>query len=286
MKSDLFANESHLVLDPELRAAVLPFTRQVMCQQGQELISTGDQAHCFYYIEKGTFEVSYTAQKTPIVVALIGTGSMFGEIGFFDGLTRTRNIRAVEDAEVRVFNQQVIDAIRSHDSGLYADLMGFLLQLVCQRFRQILTDRGPLSAYAASLSTGKEQFQGLQPLPADLLGSAGWQRVSRQLEDFKAALFDISYRVQKNEDPDVPPDLLAEAEGILEDFKVQVRKYGEGMSSDYIPLMWGYVFKELFPYFMRSRLAERAYYKPKGFAGDFKMIEHIYRMTPDGDAWP
>ena len=237
MNSYIFGNDSHPVLDPGLRGAVLPFAPKVMCKQGQELINSGEQAHCFYYIEKGTFEVSYTAQKTPIVVALIGTGSIFGEIGFFDGLTRTRNIRAVEDAEIRVFNQQVMDAVRSHDTGIYGALMEFLLQLVCYRFRQILTDRGPLSAYAASLSTGKEQFQGLQSLPADLLGSAGWQRVSRRLEDFKAALFDISYRLQKNEGADVPSDLQAEAEAVLEGFKVQVRQYGEGLSPDYIPLM-------------------------------------------------
>jgi extracellular factor (EF) 3-hydroxypalmitic acid methyl ester biosynthesis protein len=262
---------------------VLPFAEISSCEKGQELIDTGDHAHCFYYVEKGTFEVSYTAHKTPIVVALIGAGNIFGEIGFFDRMTRTRNIRAVEQARVRVFNRQVMNAIRSRDPGIFADFMEFLLQSVCYRFRQILTDRGPLSAYAASLSTGKEQFQGLQPLPADLLGSSGWQNVNRQLEDFKAVLFDISYRLQKDEDEAIPSDLLAEGEAALETFKIQVRQYDKGMPSEYIPMMWGYVFKELFPYFMRSRLAERAYYKPKGYAGDFKMMEQIYRMTPDGD---
>jgi extracellular factor (EF) 3-hydroxypalmitic acid methyl ester biosynthesis protein len=46
---------------------------------------------------------------------------------------------------------------------------------------------------------------------------------------------------------------------------------------------WGYIFKEVFPYFMRSRFAERAYYKPKGYAGDFLMMEMIYHNEPDGD---
>jgi SAM-dependent methyltransferase len=34
---------------------------------------------------------------------------------------------------------------------------------------------------------------------------------------------------------------------------------------------------------MRSRFAERAYYKPKGYAGDFLMMEMIYRNHPEGD---
>ena len=262
---------------------VLPFAKERFCEKNKELINTGEQSHCFYYVEKGTFEVSYIAQKTSIVVALIGAENIFGEIGYFDRMTRTRSIRAVEDSHVRVFDEQVMTAIRAHDPEVYADFMEVLLQSVCYRFRQILTDRGPLSAYAASLSTGKEQFQGLQPLPADLLGTSGWQKVNRQLEDFKAVLFDISYRLQKDESETIPPDLLAEGEAALEAFKVQVRRYDSGMPAEYVPLMWGYVFKELFPYFMRSRLAERAYYKPKGFAGDFKMIEQIYRMTPEGD---
>ena len=53
--------------------------------------------------------------------------------------------------------------------------------------------------------------------------------------------------------------------------------------SNYEEVMWGYVFKEIFPYFMRSRFAERAYFKPKGYAGDFLMMEHIYADTPKGE---
>ncbi|MCI5224738.1 MAG: methyltransferase domain-containing protein, partial [Candidatus Electrothrix sp. AR4] len=47
--------------------------------------------------------------------------------------------------------------------------------------------------------------------------------------------------------------------------------------------VWGYIFKEIYPYFMRSRFAERSYFKPKGYAGDFLMMEHIYNNSPAGD---
>jgi CRP-like cAMP-binding protein/SAM-dependent methyltransferase len=269
--------------DQRLMQAVLPFTQAQLYPQGARLIDTGAPSDCFYYIEQGTFEVSYTSRQTPIVVAIIGPGSIFGEIGYFDQMTRTRNIVAVDDARVRVFDQSAMAAIRSHDPQLYAGFMEFMLRLVCTRFRQILADRGPLTAYAASLSTGREQFQGLQPLPTDLLGSAGWRQVSQKLEEFKAALFDLSYRLQKDAAEDISTELLMEGEKILETFKIQVRGYEDGVTADYIPLLWGYAFKELFPYFMRSRLAERAYYKPKGYAGDYQMMELIYRQKPDGD---
>jgi extracellular factor (EF) 3-hydroxypalmitic acid methyl ester biosynthesis protein len=262
---------------------VLPFAGALTCSKQENLIATGEQADCFYYVESGKFEVSYWAQQTPIVVALIGPDHFFGEIGYFDQLARTRHVQAIEDAVLRVFNASVMAAIRTADPHLYADFMQHLLGLVCHRFRQVLSDRGPLSAFAASLSTGREHFQGLQALPADLLRSEQWQQVSCQIEDLKTALFAIAYRLQKDDGEPISPDLLTDGEELLDRFKEQVRHYPDGLIPEHLPLMWGFAFKELFPYFMRSRFAERAYYKPKGYAGDFMMMELIYRQRPEGD---
>ncbi len=265
-------------------ASVLAFAEKIDCEKDTCLIGTGEPAHCFYYVEKGTFEVFYKAQQTDIVVALIGAGNFFGEIGFFDALPRTRNVKSLGEARLRKFDRRAMEAISAHDPGLYAQFMAHLLQLVCHRFWQVLSDRGPLSAYAASLSTGKEHFQGLQVLPANLLASAKWLQISRHMEDFKASLFDLAYRLQKEEGGDISPDLIAEGESLLTGFNRRLRLFdSEGMRSEDVSLMWGYVFKELFPYFMRSRFAERAYYKPKGYAGDFMMMELIYRKIPEGD---
>ena len=156
--------------DHELVAAVLPFGEAQHCTQGADLISMGEASQCFYYVEQGTLEVSYTAQRTPIVVALIGPGSFFGEIGFFDQMTRTRNIKAVEEVRLRVFDHAAMMRLQRDDVSLYARFLEYLLRSVCVRFRQVLSDRGPLTAYAASLSTGREHFRGLQQLPVDLLG--------------------------------------------------------------------------------------------------------------------
>lgn len=275
--------ETSALSNPKLIQKVLPFAKKLVCQKQDNLIATGEQSDCFYYVESGKFEVSYSAQQTRIVVALIGSGNFFGEIGFFDRLTRTRHVKAIENAVLRIFDAAVIAAIRTDNPNLHADFMQYLLSLVCHRFRQVLADSGPLSAFAASLSTGREHFQGLQAIPADLLGSSQWQQVSCQIEDLKTALFDLAYRLQKDEGEQISHDLLGEGEALLEAFKQHVRLYPHGMEQEHLPLMWGYAFKELFPYFMRSRFAERAYYKPKGYAGDFMMMELVYRQEPEGD---
>lgn len=278
------ASDQSTLMDAKLIEAVLPFGRQQRCERGEHLITTGEQSNCFYYVEQGIFEVSYTAQQTPIVVALIGPGTFFGEIGFFDRLTRTRNIKAIEGAELRRFDQSTLDRIASSDTQLYGKFLNFILRSVCARFRKILADRDPLIAYAAALSTGNEQFKGLQPLPADLQGASGWQQINQQLEDFKARMFDVAYRLQREDGTNIPTDLWSEGEAVLDTLHAIMPQFGDlvqgNKSAD---LIWGYVFKEVFPYLMRSRFYERAYYKPKGYAGDFYMIELIYRNQPDGD---
>ncbi len=167
---------------------------------------------------------------------------------------------------------------------MYGRFLEFLLRTVCSRFRQILSDRGPLHAYAAALATGNEQFEGLRTLPADLLGSAVWGKINQQLEDFKAGIFDVAHRLQKEQGPHISDHLMDQGKAVLDTLKMQVRHFGAMLDqTSGADLVWGCIFKEVFPYLMRSRFAERAYYKPKGYAGDYQMIELIYRNQADGD---
>lgn len=278
------ADTSFSFEDQELVKKVLPYGELQQCSYGTDLISMGAAAECFYYVEEGTLEVSYTSNQTPIVVALIGPGSFFGEIGFFDQLTRTRNIKTTDEVRLRIFDQQTMARLRSDNLDLYARFLEYVLRSVCARFRQVLSDRGPLTAYAAALSTGKEHFKGMQQLPADLLGSSGWQQINQELEAFKARMFDVGYRLQGEAGLEISPKLKDEGETILNSFFEKMRAAAallQDKGGD--DLIWGYVFKEVFPYLVRSRFFERAYYKPKGYAGDYYMIELIYRNQAEGD---
>lgn len=283
MNLPVTASGASLMAEGEIINAVLPYAQYKAHGRGADLISMGESSDCFYYVERGKLEVSYTAQQTDIVVALIGPGVFFGEIGFFDHLDRTRNIRVLEDAELRRFDSRAMDRIRSEDPALYGRFMEYMLQSVCSRFRRILSDRGALASYAAALTTGKEHFKGLQPLPADLLSSPDWQQVAKEVESFKARMFDLGYRLQRDSRPEIAPEHQAEAEEGLGAFFETVRQAAPLIDeTESAELLWGYVFKEVFPYMTLSRFFERAYFKPKGYAGDFYMIEMIYRNQPEG----
>lgn len=254
---------------------------------GETIMSPAEGIKAFYYVAKGTVEVSYTDQNgTRITVALIGKGEFFGEIGFFDGETRVRDIQANDDVEVGVFDEKTMEVMCRQDPGLYTEFLVYITKKICRKFRRIAGEREPINSYADSLATRRSvRYSDSKPLPPSLLHSEGWHFISSRMEKCKAGLFDLSHQLQQKEAQGTRDekmerqciDLVVELNGSLKDFQKTMQ------GSGYEEVMWGYVFKEFYPYLMRSRFAERAYFKPKGYAGDFLMMEHIYANQPKGE---
>ncbi len=263
---------------------MLPFSRALGYGTGDQVVVEGAESRCLYYVEQGSVEVSYKVGDTPIVVALIGPSSLFGEIGFFDGVSRVRNIRATEDSVIRVFDMQCLAHMREQNPVLYGDLVTMTAHSICNKFRRVLEEREPLNAYAASLSAGRRSFEEVKPIPQPLLQAAEWRSVGPLVEGFKASLFDLSHELQQDPSLEVPESLQWKCCEVMDHFNEKLQVTAERLKgSEAADYFWGYAFKEIFPYFMRSRFAERAYYKPSGYAGDFLMMEMIYVNEPDGD---
>lgn len=277
----------HQVSSSILPQAVLAFAATRSFHAGEPVLTPSTPTDAFYLLLEGAVEVSYTDRAdTRITVALIGAGEFFGEIGFFDGESRVRDIRATGKARIATFDTASMATLREREPVLYTDFILFLTQKICHKFRRISGDQEPIAGYAQSLSTRHaSRYTEAKPLPAPLVRSTPWHRINSRMEAFKSELFNLSHRLQKIEaegkqDPESEArchSVLAELNGALPEFETTMA------GSGYEEVMWGYVFKEIFPYFMRSRFAERAYFKPKGYAGDFLMMEHIYADTPKGE---
>lgn len=270
-----------------LLAEILPLARSRTFASGETIMSPDDDAQAFYYVQQGSVEVSYTDQQaTRITVALIGEKEFFGEIGFFDGESRVRDIRANGEVTVTIFNAQTMNFLRQEIPGLYIDFLTFITQKICRKFRRIAGEREPVASYADLLSTRHSStYTESKPIPASLLHSEGWHAATSRTSRFTAELFDLSLTLQQKDargesDPASEKrciELLGELSESLKDFQPIMA------GSGYEEVMWGFLFKEVYPYLMRSRFAERAYFKPKGYAGDFLMMEHIYANEPKGD---
>ncbi len=268
--------------DGQLSEAVLAYSKKIILSAQENL-----QQDCtaFYYVQQGTIEVSHTAEKTKITVALLGSGDFFGEIGFFDGGSRVRDIRATKDAEIYRFDISVIENMFYEEPNLYGRLVTSLTKLICKKFRRVLEENEPLIGYAASLVSKRREFNESRPIPGRLLNSPEWYQISSKVEAMKAQLFNLSFQLQKKVAQDEPDQqIVGDCYAVLDTINENLAKYKTLMTTqDDRDYMWGYIFKEIFPYIMRSRFVERAYYKPKGYAGDFLMMEHIYKDKAEGD---
>lgn len=269
--------------DLEIIQSFLPMSRSEQYTKGQEIVIPGSESNCVYYVEEGSVEVSTSVKDTKIAVAIIGAGNFFGEIGFFDGISRVRDVRATENTIIRKFDQQAMKDLRHTEPVLYSEFITYMAQSICVKFRRILEEREPLTAYAASLSTGRRSFQESKPLPDWFFKTPQWSRLNHDVEGFKAAFFDLTHRLQRNSAAEIPPELEQRAYRLFDDINDALQEFTQLAVNEADEFVWGYVFKEFFPYYMRSRFAERAYYKPRGYAGDFMMMEMIYQNNPDGD---
>lgn len=263
---------------------ILPLSLVVQFRKDDEVPIKETDSHRIYYVEKGAVEVYHTFKETNIVVAMIGEGDFFGEISYFDGVSRVRNIRASSDCVIRIFEQETLERVQEENPRLYGRFLTFMTRRICAKFRRILEDREPLTAYAASLSTGKRSYEDSRPLPESFFQTEEWRSVSRIVEDIKAQLFDLSHRLQQDSSTEIPEDAQVKCHELLDGLNERLETAKELLTRPEVEdNVWGYLFKELFPYFMRSRFAERAYFKPKGYAGDYLMMEMIYRNQPEGD---
>ncbi len=262
----------------------LAYSITIDCPQGEAIDLQEDASASFYYVKKGSIEVSYTANETKITVALLGPGQFFGEIGYFDGGSRIRDIRAVENAEIGVFNTKTMLTFQQENPDLFCSFLSFITKSICGKFRRVLEESEPLTGYGAALSTGGKGYDESQPIPTEFLKTSQWHQINKMVEEFKAQFFNISYALQKDQGPYIVPDIKDKCLTLLDGFNTRLTELAANFAGDKSEeMIWGYIFKEAFPYFMRSRFGERAYYKPKGYAGDFNMIEMLYADQPDGD---
>ncbi len=273
--------------DQEPVFLALSFAKMSVFAGGESVLSPETGSHVFYYVRKGTVEVSYLgARQTKITVALIGEGELFGEVGFFDKGSRVRTIIASDEVEVAIFDQEVMDTFREEEPEKYIDFLTYLTRRICTKFRRIAGESSPIAAYADTLASRRScKYTEARPLPASLINSELWHFVHERVEKASMELFNLSLALQEcssqgRRDPELEQQCFTALTALVDEMPLFEEKIS---GSGYEDVLWGYIFKEIYPYFMRSYYAERTYHKPKGYAGDFLMIEHVYKDVPEGD---
>ena len=105
----------------------LPEVEAVAFPSGSRIIKEGDEADFFYVVIEGKVTVVKEGKEEAVLVAELGPGRSFGEIGLLKGVRRTASVIAKTDVQLlRV--ERVRFLTWAADTDLLADELGFMLK--------------------------------------------------------------------------------------------------------------------------------------------------------------
>ena len=110
---------------------------------GEFAVRRGELDRSFFVISRGSFEVLVPSGKKPQRVRVLEAGDLFGEVGFFDGLPRSADVVALEQAEALVLTQAGFQRLRLTHPRLAVRFLLDLGRILGERFRASDAIAGP-----------------------------------------------------------------------------------------------------------------------------------------------
>jgi CRP-like cAMP-binding protein len=124
-------------------AVVLQYTQARLYAPGDVAVHVGEVDRSFFIISRGSFEVLLPTDDGPRRVRLLEPGDLFGEVGFFDGLPRTADVVALEEAEALVLTATAFQRLRLTHPRLALRFVLDLGRILGERFRASDALAGP-----------------------------------------------------------------------------------------------------------------------------------------------
>jgi sulfate permease, SulP family len=117
------------------QAVVLRYTQARVYTAGEFAVRQGELDRSFFVISRGSFEVLVPSDEGPRRVRVLEAGDLFGEVGFFDGLPRSADVVALEEAEALVLTQAAFQRLRLTHPRLALRFVLDLGRILGERFR-------------------------------------------------------------------------------------------------------------------------------------------------------
>ena len=124
-------------------AVVLGYTQERVYGPGEFAVRIGELDRSFFVISRGSFEVLVPSDDGPQRVRVLESGDLFGEVGFFDGLPRSADVVALEEAEALVLTQAAFQRLRLMQPRLALRFVLDLGRVLGERFRASDAIAGP-----------------------------------------------------------------------------------------------------------------------------------------------
>ena len=106
--------------------------------EGQVIIAEGQVEEAFYIVLAGVLQVLTRSPGGETLLGRFPAGSLFGEVGFFDGAPRTATVRAELSANVLRVSREAFERLRLTDAPLATELALELGRTIASHFRERL----------------------------------------------------------------------------------------------------------------------------------------------------
>lgn len=232
------------------------------------IIQEGTHPESLFFVLEGLVGVR-VAQLGDRQLRTLGPGELMGEMSFLENRPASATTAAIENSLVLALPRTELANRLAEDAGFAARLYRSFARMASRRLRETVTELGQwLQAEQEGAHTAAESWKGL----------------SASLERFKSTLQEAD-REAIGHDGVVPSALAARIEaGVLQFCDELNAEIGEASPKDaHVKEDLGSrVQRELLPFVLLTRVAERVYAKPRGYAGDFLTIDWIYDNEPGG----
>ena len=254
---------------------LLEQAKHVLFARGEVILAEGSRTQAILLVLRGFVRVERSHLGQGVAIARRGPG-VFGDISFVDGGASSASVIAdVDDVEVALIDGALINALLMSVPGLATRFYQSLAMILSERLRDLTASLPPLIV---------EDVPQVKPFPAQRSGRPGHADIPPDLidtlDEFKTTMLavDRAIKDRKLEHDDAQSRVSSACSGLEDALREQIRRDGHLESA-----IGSHVFRESFPFLMLSRFVDRAFTKPRGYAGDYATIEMLYDNVAAGD---
>lgn len=198
------------------------------------------------------------------VLGRLGPGELLGEIAWIEERPASATVRAAEDSVLLALPHERLADLLGMDDGFSARFHRSLGRVVSRRLRARSDELGARTIESA----GNTALRELGP----------WRVLEPAIDGLKQLMIEGEELTRKSGGK-IPEALVEKTHAGFDALcKLLTQELGDGADLDESIRneIGGLVRRELHPYMMLTRIVERIYSKPRGYAGDFLTIRWMY----------
>ncbi len=231
------------------------------------IIREGVDPEALYFVMEGLVGI-YVSSIGDNCIAKLGPGEILGDISFLEDIPASASVIAIENSNLLVIPRNRIESKLKEDPQFAARLYKTFAVIASRRLR-LRED-----TFGRMLQVKNVDIQ--TNLPA-------WERVSGVVDTFKELIQRADKEALKN--GIVSSELAQQVEVAFNDISKIINDEIGDESPENVHVkenLGSHLQREVLPYLLLTKTAERTYSKPRGYAGDFHTIAWIYQNHPEG----